>query len=205
MILIGGLGSPFVRRVAITLRLYDIAFEHRPLSAAKPEERVQLQAINPLVRVPALVTEDVGVLVDSATILDYLDRLVEPEKALLPATGRERTQILALIGIVTGAAEKAVSAYYETGKRPAEKVHKPVLDQYLEQSAAGFRAIEHEARAPWLMGQTMTQADVTTVACWDFAVRVRAVDAPALDCPKLAALSVHANKLPAFAETLPAR
>jgi glutathione S-transferase len=205
MILIGGLGSPFVRRVAITLRLYDIAFEHRPLSAAKPEERLQLQAINPLVRVPALVTEDEGALVDSATILDYLDRLVGPEKALLPANGRERTQILALIGIVVGAAEKAVSAYYETGKRPAEKVHKPVLDQCLEQSAAGFLAIEQEASAPWLMGETMTQADVTTVACWDFAVRVRAADAPALDCPKLAALSAHANKLPVFAETLPAR
>ena len=90
MILIGGLGSPFVRRVAITLRVYGIAFEHRPLSAAKPDERVQLHAINPLVRVPALVTEDVGTLVDSGTILDYLDRLVGPEKALMPAGGPER-------------------------------------------------------------------------------------------------------------------
>lgn len=203
MILIGGLGSPFVRRVAITLRVYGIAYEHRPLSSAKQDERVQLRAINPLVRVPALVTKDVGTLVDSATILDYLDRLVGPEKALLPADGRERTQILALTGIVVGAAEKAVSAYYETGKRPAEKVHQPVLDQHLEQSADGFNAIEREAREPWLMGDTMTQLDVTAVACWDFAVRVRAPDAPALECPKLAALSAHANTLPAFAQTQP--
>lgn len=205
MILIGGLGSPFTRRVAITLRVYGIAYEHRPLSAAKPDERAQLHAINPLVRVPALVTKDAWTLVDSATILDYLDRLVGPEKALLPAGGQERTQILNLIGIVVGAAEKAVSAYYETGKRPAEKVHKPVLDQYLEQSANGFKAIEREAGEPWLMGDTMTQLDVTAVACWDFAVRVRAPDAPALDCPKLTALSAHANTLPVFAETLPSR
>ena len=205
MILIGGLGSPFTRRVAITLRVYGIAYEHRPLSAAKPDERAQLHAINPLVRVPALVTEDAGTLVDSATILDYLDRLVGPEKALLPASGRERTQILNLIGIVVGAAEKAVSAYYETGKRPVEKVHKPVLDQYLEQSADGFKAIEHAAGEPWLMGGTMTQLDVTTVACWDFAMRVRAPDALVLECPKLASLSAHANTLPVFAETLPSR
>lgn len=199
MILIGGLGSPFVRRVAITLRVYGIAFEHRPLSAAKPDERAQLQAINPLVRVPALVTEDVGTLVDSATILDYLDRLVGPEKALIPVSGLERTKILALTGIVVGAAEKAVSAYYETGKRPAEKVHQPVLDQYLEQSADGFNAIERVAREPWLMGNTMTQLDVTAVACWDFAVRVHAPDAQPLECPKLAGLSAYANTLPVFA------
>jgi glutathione S-transferase len=30
MILIGQYDSPFVRRVAITMRLYGIAFEHRP-------------------------------------------------------------------------------------------------------------------------------------------------------------------------------
>lgn len=30
MILIGQFDSPFVRRVGITLRLYDLPFEHRP-------------------------------------------------------------------------------------------------------------------------------------------------------------------------------
>lgn len=203
MILIGGFGSPFVRRVAITLRLYGIAHEHRPLRISNPEERMLLQAINPLARVPALVTDDVGTLVDSVTILDYLDRLVAPDKALVPADGRERTQILALTGMVVGAAEKAVSAYYETGKRPAEKVHGPLLDQYLEQSADGFNAVEREVGAPWLMGDTMTQLDVTAVACWDFSIRVRPSDAPALECPKLSALSAYANTLPAFAETQP--
>ena len=32
MILIGQYDSPFVRRVAIALRLYDLPFEHRPWS-----------------------------------------------------------------------------------------------------------------------------------------------------------------------------
>ena len=49
----------------------------------------------------------------------------------------------------------------------------------------------------------MTQADVSTVAFWDFALRNRPADAPPLDCPKLAALSERANALPEFAETLP--
>jgi len=125
MILVGGFGSPFVRRVAITMRLYGIAYEHRPLRGTDPDQRAQLKAINPLARVPALVTEDAGTLVDSATILDYLDRRVGPEKVLTPAEGPERTRVMALIGLAVGAVEKSIAEYYERGKRPEEKWHRP--------------------------------------------------------------------------------
>ncbi len=203
MIFVGGFGSPFVRRVAITMRLYGIAYEHRPLRGTDPDQRVQLKAINPLARVPALVTEDAGTLVDSATILDYLDRLVGPERALTPVDGPERTRVLALIGLAVGAVEKSIAEYYERGKRPEEKWHHPWMDQLLEQSKDGFAAVESEAAAPWLTGDNMTQADVSTVAFWDFALRNRPSSAPTLDCPKLAALSERANALPEFAETRP--
>ena len=71
MILIGQYDSPFVRRVGITLRLYGIAFDHRPLSAFS--DTAALAALNPLLRVPALVLPDGFVLTDSHMILDYLD------------------------------------------------------------------------------------------------------------------------------------
>lgn len=203
MILIGGYRSPFVRRVAITLRLYGLAHKHRPLSGADPEQRTELKTINPLARVPALVTDDEGTLVDSATILDYLDRRVGPDKALIPAGGSERTRVMALIGLSVGAIEKSIAEYYERGKRPEEKWHRPWMEQLLEQSKDGFAAVEDLAQAPWLTGDRMTQADVSTVAFWDFALRNRPSDAPAVDCPKLAALSERANAMPAFAETNP--
>lgn len=203
MILIGGYGSPFVRRIAVTLRFYNIAYEHRPLRGTDPDERIQLKAINPLVRVPALVTDDVGTLVDSATILDYLDRRVGPQSALIAADGPRRTRVMALIGLAIGAADKSIAAYYERGKRPEEKWHYPWLNQLLEQSKDGFEAIEHETPEPWLTGTTMTQADITTVTFWDFALHNRPADAPAMNCPKLAALSKRANLLPEFAATRP--
>jgi glutathione S-transferase len=40
MILIGQYDSPFVRRVGITLRLYGIAFEHRPWSVWGDAEKI---------------------------------------------------------------------------------------------------------------------------------------------------------------------
>ena len=203
MILVGGLGSPFVRRIAITLQLYGIAYEHRPLRGTDPDERILLKAINPLVRVPALVTDDVGTLVDSATILDYLDRRVGAEKAFIPVDGAERTRVMSLIGLAIGAIDKSIAAYYERGKRPEAKWHYSWLDQLLEQSKDGFEALEAEAAEPWLTGSKMTQADISTVAFWDFAVHNRPADAPALHCPKLVALSKRANALPQFATTRP--
>src|SRR5215210_7335048 len=55
MILIGQYDSPFVRRVAIALRLYGIGFEHRPWSTFGDADRIA--PYNPLRRVPTLVLE----------------------------------------------------------------------------------------------------------------------------------------------------
>jgi glutathione S-transferase len=203
MILIGGFGSPFTRRVGVTLRLYGIDYEHRPLRGTDPAQRIELKAINPLARVPALVTEDAGALVDSATILDYLDQHVGPEKALTPPRGLERARVMALIGLAIGAVDKSIAEYYERGKRPEEKYHRPWMDQLLEQSKDGFAALESEVTEPWLMGDAITQADVSTVTFWDFAVKNRPADAPPLNCPKLTILSARANAMPEFAETRP--
>ena len=41
-------------------------------------------------------------------ILDYLDELAGPERALLPRSGAERRQALNLMAMATGAAEKGV-------------------------------------------------------------------------------------------------
>jgi glutathione S-transferase len=202
MILVGRFGSPFVRRVAITLRLYGIEHEHQQLSASG-DDRPKLQAINPLARVPALITDNGETLIDSATILDYLDRLVGPEKALTPADGDARTKVMAMIGLAIGGVEKSIAAYYEMGKRPEEMWYRPWLDTLLEQSKDGFEALDKAAASPWLTGDTMTQADISTVAFWDFALRARPTDAPAMNCPNIAAIADRANALPAFAETKP--
>src|SRR5690242_660026 len=70
MILIGQYDSPFVRRVAIALRLYGIGYEHRPWSTFGDAERIA--PFNPLRRVPTLVLDDGEVLIESGAILDHL-------------------------------------------------------------------------------------------------------------------------------------
>jgi glutathione S-transferase len=74
MILIGQYDSPFVRRVGIALTLYDLPFEHRPWSTFGDADKIR--PYNPLTRVPTLVLDDGEVLIESHSILDYLDSLV---------------------------------------------------------------------------------------------------------------------------------
>src|ERR1700722_2464790 len=117
--------SPFVRRVAISLKLCGIAFEHAPWSIGADFERIR--QYNPLVRVPTLVLDDGEVLLESAALLDYLDELVGPQHALLPRAGRERRTALKLMAIAAGAADKGREQVYERAFRPPEKRHDPWL------------------------------------------------------------------------------
>src|SRR5580704_9781274 len=111
MILIGQFDSPFVRRVAIALSVYGMAFEHRPWSVWA--DAGKLSKINPLRRVPTLVLDDGEVLIESAAILDALDDMVGSDRALMPRSGPERRRGLKACALATGLADKAVSLFYE--------------------------------------------------------------------------------------------
>ena len=207
MKLYGSFGSPFTRRVGTTLLLYNLKHEHLVLRANVPEELEKLKKINPLARIPALETDDGMALVDSVTILDYLDRLVGPDGALTPSTGAVRTQMLSLIGIAAGAVEKSVSCYYEEGvnaKRPADKIYRPWVDKMYEQTKDGLEAIESMVKEPWIMGNKITQADVSLVCFFDFIVKHRPETAPQLNCPTLEKISKKANLMAEFSSTIPA-
>src|SRR5208282_5439702 len=106
MILIGMFDSPFVRRVAVSMNLLGIPFEHRNWSVGKDFELIR--QFNPLGRVPTLVQPDGEVLIESGAILDFLDESAGPERALMPRSGKERRDALRIMAVAMGAAEKGV-------------------------------------------------------------------------------------------------
>src|SRR5580704_12911183 len=106
MILIGQYDSPFVRRVAIAMRLYGVGYQHRPWSTFGDGDR--LAPFNPLRRVPTLVLAAGEVGIDSAASLDHLDAIAGPAKALIAQSGPARRQALKVCALATGLADKAV-------------------------------------------------------------------------------------------------
>ncbi len=111
MILIGQYDSPFVRRVAIALRLYELPFEHQPWSTFGDADKIA--PYNPLRRVPTLVLDDGEALIESAMILDHLDDLVGPEKAMIAPRGETRRRHLRICALAMGLGDKGVSLLYE--------------------------------------------------------------------------------------------
>jgi glutathione S-transferase len=166
MKLIGMLDSPYVRRVAISMKLLGFDFEHLNWSVGADFERIR--EYSPLGRVPALVLDDGDVLPDSAPILDYLDELAGPERALVPRAGRERREALRLISLAVGAAEKGRDQLYEVVFRPAEKRHEPWSARCRAQMHGALAELERATRAKsgtqWLVADRLSQADIT-VAC----------------------------------------
>ena len=198
MQLIGMLDSPYVRRVAISLQLLRLRFEHQSISVFRGF--AQFEAINPVVKAPSLVCDDGTVLMDSTLILDYADALAEPGKRLMPTKLLDRQQALRVVGLALAACEKSVQIVYEHHTRPAEKLHRPWLDRVTGQLRAACGALEAElARRPLpTTSATMDQAGVSTAVAWRF-VRQATPDAvSAMAHPLLDAYSATVEQLPEF-------
>jgi glutathione S-transferase len=203
MLLIGMFDSPFVRRVAVTLKLLGLPFEHANWSVGRDFDRIR--EFNPLGRVPTLVTRDGLNLAESAAILDYLDELVGPDRALLPRAGAERRAALNFMALATGAAEKGVLQVYERVFRPEEKRHAPWVERCHAQMSAALaaldRAVGERGVSQWLVGRRMTQADITAACAFTFLDDALRIAADRVMYASLATLAARCESLPAFQET----
>ncbi len=202
MILVGQYDSPYVRRVAVTLHHLGLPFERRDLSVFGDAEA--MRTINPLGRVPSLVLDDGEILVDSAAILDHLDEVVGPSRALMPAKGPERRHALQIISLATGATDKAGAIAYEQLLRPDERIHQPWIDRNKLQLDTAVAALE--ALVPhtgWLGGGRLLQPDITLAVALGY-IRLRLPQTGALPPhPNLTRHSRDAEALPEFVKALP--
>jgi glutathione S-transferase len=199
MILVGQYDSPFVRRVAVSLRTLGFAYEHDTRSVFADFDA--MRQVNPLGRIPSLVLDDGEVLIDSAAILDWLDQTVGPARALVPASGVQRRRALRLIALATGAIDKIGAATYERVVRPSAFRWPEWVQRCRTQGEGAIAALAAE---PWPAGAPLDQAQIST-ACMIRYVRLADPEAlPPGRHPSLEALSERCERLPAFQATFPA-
>jgi glutathione S-transferase len=127
MKLIGMLDSPYVRRVAICLKLLKLDFEHRPVSVFRDFE--EFRKLNPVVKAPTLILDDGQSLMDSTLILDYVTAIAGPVATSTADHADDRLGATRLTGLALAACEKTVQIVYERNLRPAEKQHEPWIDR----------------------------------------------------------------------------
>lgn len=153
------LPSPYVRKVravAIELGLDDrIELLSRSMTPVSPE--AELNADNPLGKIPCLVTDDGEALYDSRVISAYLDDLADGG-SVIPVSGKARWNALRREALADGILDAAVGRRYETHLRPKEFQWHEWIDAQREKFTRALDQLEHEAED---FGDTV---DIGTIA-----------------------------------------
>lgn len=198
MQLYGTLTSPYVRKVRIFAHEKQLPLEF--IAEAPRDPAGHVPALNPLGKIPVLRRDDGTALFDSVVILEFLDSLARP--ALLPTDGEARWMVQRWHALAQGILDATVARLTET-RRPAEKQMPEALTKQEAKIAASLKfAAQHLAAGPWLVGQSLTLADIamgTALAYVDF----RYSNAWRQTYPALAAWAQNMASRPSFQLTAP--
>jgi glutathione S-transferase len=152
--------SPYVRKVMVVALETGLAerIERIPTMVAPTKPNDEVARENPLVKVPALTTDDGMILYDSPVICEYLDTLHGGAK-LFPASGKPRWLALRQQALGDGILDAAILGRYEI-LRPKEFQWPDWIDAQLRKVRGALAALEIEAEAGEL-GGALTIGQIT--------------------------------------------
>lgn len=136
--------SPFVRKVMVCAHELGLANKIELLNTAVSpvEANPTLAAENPLMKIPALTTDDGEVLFDSPVICAYLDSLAGGGK-IVP-TGKARWKALRQQALGDGILDALILCRYEVAARPEDKRFAGWTDGQMRKAHQGLAALERE-------------------------------------------------------------
>jgi maleylacetoacetate isomerase len=191
-------------RVRIALNLKNVAYEIVPVHLIKDgghHRRPEFRAVNPQMRVPALVVPTGSILIQSLAIIEYLEE-THPDPPLLPKDPVARAQARALAEIVAC----DIHPLNNTGplrylKREMSQEQSAIDAWYHHWVIEGFEAFETLTRpGPYACGSEVTVADICLVPQ---VANARRLKVPLDKFPKIAAIDEACLKLAAFDRARP--
>ncbi len=191
-------------RVRIALAIKGIAYETVPVHLIKDgghNKRPEFRAVNPQMRVPALVTPAGDVLIQSLAIIEYLEE-THPEPALLPKGPIARARVRALADLI------ACDIHPLNNTSPLRYLKNSLGQEqgaidtwYHHWIGAGFEAIEELLTpGPYACGSAVTLADLCLVPQVNNARRLKV---PLERFPKIVGVDSACLKLAAFDRARP--
>ena len=201
MKLLGGVISPYTRKVRIVLAEKKIECEFEIADVNPPENPVN--AHNPLGKVPTLLMDDGTALFDSRVIVEFLDS-VSPIARLIPEDNRERVAVRRWEALADGCLDAGLLVRYES-VRPKKEQSAAWSSKQTGKLKRSLAAMANElGERAWCHGDRYTLADIAVACCvgWvDF--RKPAGIEYRSEYPALARLYDKLMERPAFAETAP--
>jgi len=191
-------------RVRIALNLKGLDYEMVSIHLTKDggqQRKPDFVAINPMMRVPALVLSGGEVLTQSLAIIEYLDETY-PDPPLLPAEALDRAKARAIAQVI------ACDIHPLNNLAPLQyikrqlKHEQPAIDAwYHHWVLQGFTALENMlAPGPYACGSRVSLADLCLVPQ---VYNARRLKVPLEAFPKIVAVDAACLKLPAFDKAQP--
>ncbi|MEO7430517.1 MAG: glutathione S-transferase [Dokdonella sp.] len=168
--------SPYARKVLVAAHetglAGDIDVVHHETSPTRPNDDVS--ALNPLGKVPVLITDDGLALFDSNVICEYLDRL-HGQHLLIPLGEAARYRALRRQALAQGIADAGIAARWESERRPST-LRWPIMQEAQTRkvvAACDFLEREIDADVPVDLGTIALATALSWIAfrnVHDFAV-----------------------------------
>jgi glutathione S-transferase len=194
MILIGKLDSPYVRRVAIAMKVLGLSFEHRDLSVFTDFDA--FASLNPAVKAPTLIAQGGVVLIESTLIMSYLRELSGTHDFWRPLSETKLLD-LRLTGLALLACDKTVQLVYEQMRTP-DKRDLAWTNRVRQQLVAAYDLLEADLAKPRDGAPFPNETFVTIAVAWRFSRYAAADEVEGPKYPRLFALSDCAERLDAF-------
>jgi glutathione S-transferase len=190
--------SPYVRKVMACAHELGLADKIELLSTAVSpvETNTTLAAENPLMKIPALTTDDGQVLFDSPVICEYLDSVAGGK--LFPASGPARWTALRQQALGDGILDALILCRYEVAARPEEKRFSGWTDGQMRKAHQGLTALEKES-----LGPLQTIGDITAACTLGYLDFRFPNDGWRSRHPKLAAWFASVEQRPSIEATKP--
>ena len=130
--------SPFARKVRVVAQEAGLA-DRLEILVTKPFEDDSVRDVNPLAKVPCMLTDDGKPMHDSRVICEYLDSLAGA--GLFPAPGEARWRALTIQSLADGMGDAAVRTAQER-RRAGGDQHADVIERQLKAINAALDTFE---------------------------------------------------------------
>lgn len=200
MKLFASLTSPYARKIRIILAEKALPFE---LIVDSPwEANTRVPEINPLGKVPALVTDEGEAFFDSPVIAGYLETLAAAPH-LLPPQPLEAVRVRQTEALADGITDAAVTALLES-RRPDGERSDSVIARQMDKIGRGLDLLEARASGrEWLHGERYSLGDIAAGVALGY-LDLRFPRTAWRDThPTLKAMSERLFARPSFASTVP--
>jgi maleylacetoacetate isomerase len=191
-------------RVRIALNLKGVAYETLPVHLVKDgghNRRPEFRAVNPQMRIPALIAPTGDMLIQSLAIIEYLDE-THPDPPLLPKNPIARAQARALAEIIACDIHPLNNVGTLRYLRREMHQEQSAIDAWYHHWVIdGFEAIEALMQpAPYACGGHVTMADLCLVPQ---VYNARRLKVPLEKFPKIVGIEAACLALPAFDRARP--